>query len=53
MRAPLGAAETLGYEPAVDIDAGLVELAGWLEGRSAVDRADEAARALAERGLSL
>ena len=47
------AGETLGYEPEVDLDAGLAELAAWLEGRTPVDRADEAARELAERGLSL
>jgi dTDP-L-rhamnose 4-epimerase len=43
----------LGYEPAVGFEAGLEELAGWLEGRIAHDRVGEASAELAARGLSL
>jgi dTDP-L-rhamnose 4-epimerase len=46
------ARETLGYEPQVELDAGLAELAAWLEGRTAEDRVDDAAQELARRGLS-
>ena len=35
---------TLGYEPEVELDAGMAELAAWLEGRVAHDRVDAAAR---------
>jgi dTDP-L-rhamnose 4-epimerase len=41
----------LGYEPGVRFEDGLMELAGWLEGRTPVDRTREAAAALASRGL--
>src|SRR5918911_225856 len=34
------AREVLGYEPTVTLDAGLAELAGWLEGQVADDRVD-------------
>jgi dTDP-L-rhamnose 4-epimerase len=43
----------LGFEPAVDFDEGLAELAAWLEGRIAHDRVSEAAGELAARGLTL
>jgi dTDP-L-rhamnose 4-epimerase len=46
------ARETLGFEPQVALADGMAELAGWLEGRTAEDRVDAAARELAERGLS-
>ncbi len=46
------AAEALGYAPQVDLDQGLTELAGWLEGQVAVDRVDDAIAALASRGLT-
>jgi dTDP-L-rhamnose 4-epimerase len=46
------ARETLGYEPQVELDAGMAELAAWLEGRTAEDRVDDAAQELARRGLS-
>jgi dTDP-L-rhamnose 4-epimerase len=46
------ARETLGYEPQVALDDGIAELAGWLAGRTAVDRVDEAAAELAKRGLT-
>ena len=46
------ARETLGYDPQVELDAGMAELAAWLEGRTAEDRGDDAAQELARRGLS-
>ncbi|MBV8063910.1 MAG: NAD-dependent epimerase/dehydratase family protein [Actinobacteria bacterium] len=46
------ARETLGYEPEVELADGMAELAGWLEGQTADDRVEEAARELARRGLS-
>ncbi len=52
--ADIGAARAaLGYEPAVALDAGLNELAAWLEGQSAEDRVAEASAELAARGLTL
>jgi dTDP-L-rhamnose 4-epimerase len=47
------AREILGYEPAVELEEGLVELAGWLEGQVAVDRMAEASAELAQRGLTV
>jgi dTDP-L-rhamnose 4-epimerase len=47
------ARERLRYEPQVELDDGMTELAAWLEGRTAVDRVDAAAAELARRGLSL
>jgi dTDP-L-rhamnose 4-epimerase len=44
---------SLGYEPRVDLEDGLVELAGWLEGQVATDRVDEARAELAVRGLTV
>jgi dTDP-L-rhamnose 4-epimerase len=46
------ARESLGYEPGVDLDAGMSELAEWLEGQTAEDRVDSAAAELTERGLA-
>jgi dTDP-L-rhamnose 4-epimerase len=43
---------TLGYTPEVDLAEGMAELAAWLEGQTAEDRVDDAARELARRGLS-
>ncbi|HVX40870.1 MAG TPA: NAD-dependent epimerase/dehydratase family protein [Gemmatimonadaceae bacterium] len=43
----------LGYEPQVAFDAGLSELASWLEGQSAEDRVAEASEELAARGLTV
>jgi dTDP-L-rhamnose 4-epimerase len=43
---------TLGYAPAVELDAGMAELAAWLEGQTAEDRVDAAAAELAKRGLA-
>ena len=47
------ARELLGYEPKVSLEHGLVELAAWLEGQVAMDRADAAAEELAARGLTI
>lgn len=47
------ARELLGYEPGVEFEDGLVELAGWLEGQIAVDRVADASAELAARGLSV
>lgn len=43
----------LGYQPAVPLDDGLHELAGWLEGQTAEDRVEQASRELAARGLTV
>lgn len=42
----------LGYAPQIELQAGLCELAGWLEGQVAIDRAELAAQELAARGLT-
>ena len=47
------ARQRLGYQPRVSLDEGLVELAEWLEGQTAVDHVAEARAALAARGLTL
>lgn len=47
------ARDLLGYEPRVELGAGLVELAGWLKGQAATDRAAAATAELEARGLSL
>jgi dTDP-L-rhamnose 4-epimerase len=47
------ARETLGYEPRVSLEDGMVELAGWLEGKIAIDRVAEARAELATRGLAI
>jgi dTDP-L-rhamnose 4-epimerase len=46
------AAELLGWSAQVAFDEGMRELAEWLASQNAVDHADEAAAALAERGLT-
>jgi dTDP-L-rhamnose 4-epimerase len=46
------AAERLGWRPEVSFEAGMRELAEWLGGQTAVDRVDEATRALEQRGLA-
>ena len=43
----------LGYEPKVSLEQGLVELAEWLEGQTAVDKVTEARNELAARGLTV
>jgi dTDP-L-rhamnose 4-epimerase len=47
------AAEALAFTPEVELDDGLGELAGWLEGQVAHDHVDSAAAELAARGLTL
>ena len=47
------ARRVLGFEPAVELDAGMAELAGWLEGQVAHDRVAEASAELASRGLTV
>jgi dTDP-L-rhamnose 4-epimerase len=47
------ARSVLGYHPRTQLDAGLAQLVGWLEGCAAVDRVGEARAALAARGLTL
>ncbi len=47
------AREALGYEPQVELEQGLAELAGWLEGQIAVDRVEAAAAELKQRGLAI
>jgi dTDP-L-rhamnose 4-epimerase len=42
----------LGYEPEVALEAGIEELAAWLEGQTAEDRVDAATEELARRGLA-
>jgi dTDP-L-rhamnose 4-epimerase len=44
--------ETLGYAPDVELEAGMTELAAWLEGQTAEDRVESAAAELASRGLA-
>ena len=43
----------LGYEPQVSLKDGLIELAMWLEGQTAVDKVAEMSRELAARGLTV
>jgi dTDP-L-rhamnose 4-epimerase len=45
------AREVLGYEPAVDLEDGLLDLAAWLDGQVACDRFSEARAELTARGL--
>lgn len=47
------ARKILGYEPRVDLDEGLTELVGWLEGRVANDGVELAHQELLARGLAL
>jgi dTDP-L-rhamnose 4-epimerase len=47
------ARRVLRYEPSVSFDLGLAELATWLEGQVARDRAPEARAELEARGLTL
>jgi dTDP-L-rhamnose 4-epimerase len=46
------AREALGFEAEVALEAGMTELAAWLQGQTATDRFDEATAELAERGLT-
>jgi dTDP-L-rhamnose 4-epimerase len=45
------ARKVLGWEPQVSLEKGLNDLAGWLEGQTAIDRAMDARAELAVRGL--
>jgi dTDP-L-rhamnose 4-epimerase len=47
------ARRALGYEPAVTLEDGLVELSEWLSDQAADDRVAEASRELATRGLTV
>jgi dTDP-L-rhamnose 4-epimerase len=47
------ASEILGFESSVTLEAGLEELAGWLENQEAVDSVDQARQELERRGLTL
>lgn len=47
------ARKVLGYNPQVELEDGLRDLAEWLEGQTAVDRVAEASRELATRGLTV
>jgi dTDP-L-rhamnose 4-epimerase len=52
--ADIGRARTLlGYEPQITLEAGLMELAGWLSGQQASDRVAEANAELTARGLTV
>jgi dTDP-L-rhamnose 4-epimerase len=47
------ARSVLGYEPRVQLENGLEELADWLKGRVATDRVEQASAELAARGLTV
>ena len=47
------AKEILGYQPQVALEDGLLELAEWLEGQTAIDKVSEARKELASRGLTV
>jgi dTDP-L-rhamnose 4-epimerase len=47
------ARNVLGYQPSVDLDDGLVDLAEWLSGQSADDRVEQASAELTARGLTV
>ena len=47
------AADVLAYRPEVDLDAGMTELAAWLEGQVAVDSVEAATSELRARGLTV
>jgi dTDP-L-rhamnose 4-epimerase len=49
---PARARELLGWEARVAFEDGMTELSQWLAGRTAIDRVDEATRALSGRGLT-
>jgi dTDP-L-rhamnose 4-epimerase len=46
------AREALGFEAEITLEEGMRSLAGWLEGEAAIDRFEDAAAQLAERGLT-
>jgi dTDP-L-rhamnose 4-epimerase len=43
----------LRYEPQVQLEEGMAELASWLESQAAVDRVAQASAELAARGLTV
>jgi dTDP-L-rhamnose 4-epimerase len=45
--------EVLGYQPAVELEAGMAELAEWLATQVAIDRVDAARHELERRGLTV
>jgi dTDP-L-rhamnose 4-epimerase len=45
------AQNVLGYQPRVTLEEGLIELAAWLDGQTAIDRVAEARAELDRRGL--
>ena len=47
------ARDILGYEPTRTLEDGLVELAEWLEGQTAVDKVSQARLELSSRGLTV
>lgn len=47
------ARDVLGYQPQVQLEDGLAELADWLEGQVAIDRVADASAELASRGLTV
>lgn len=47
------ARDVLGYKPQFTLEAGLVEIAEWLEGQSPCDRVEEATIELTSRGLTV
>jgi dTDP-L-rhamnose 4-epimerase len=47
------ARDVLGYQPRVTLEEGLLDIAEWLEGQTAVDRAAHASRELMQRGLTI
>ena len=47
------ARDLLGYEPSVELESGMEELAEWLEGEVATDRVDDATAELGRRGLTV
>jgi dTDP-L-rhamnose 4-epimerase len=47
------ARRVLGYEPAIDFDGGLLELATWLAVQRPIDRTDAVRAELSQRGLAL
>jgi dTDP-L-rhamnose 4-epimerase len=47
------ARQVLGYEPSMNLEDGLLDLAAWLDGQVAYDRFSEARAELAARGLEV
>ena len=47
------ARSVLGYEPRVSLEAGMTELAHWLEGQTPSDHVEQARRELTTRGLTV